>query len=782
MQRFEVFRQDLRAAVRSVRRYPIAAAIAIVSLAAGIGATAVTLTVRDVVFRKYPVLYREPAQLSQVQVGPADRPIRAAGSPVPVGLFTTWAATPGLQIAGSVSRGGRTLRAGDRTETVTVRAVTPNMFELLGVTPIVGDGFSQSTYDVMLSYGAWQRLFDAGSDVVGQPLWIDGQPHTVTGVMPERFWLSEMSSPVWTPLDPRVLAPDAAVETIIRRPAGVSAAALDAQLRAGLDEDARSQPDANRRFNLRVSGVEGTPLGRQLSIVLPYILAAAVLLTLLIACANVAVLMIAQWTARDREIAIRASIGASRGRIVRSLLMESTVIAVAGGVLGVAVALVLRAVVVRSSGAAFLDLSLDPGVLARVTFITLAAGLLTGLAPALYETRRLHANPLRALRGSDGVRQRMRHGLVVLEIAVTFALLVVTASMIDGYRRAYRGDVGFDIQPLLSARVENPDGVSSDDVLRVAAQLPGVAAAAASTSIPFAARGETIRVSNAAEGAVSIPVERGEIRGPFFEALGVPIVAGRGLADGEGPAARQILVNEALARRLSTDRNALGATVWIASVPYDVVGIVADHASSPFTVAGDEPRLFVPLARDAAPRSLQIVVRAAGNPAPLVQLLRREVSQALPDTIVRSADTFAGIVRVGGQEMLVATAPLMPLISIGMLLTMAGIYGVLAFAVSRRARELAVRLAVGAAPRDLVWVVTRHTVRLVALGVGIGLAVTFALSRVVHAGGGAGSIWDPAFQAFAAPVVAIAVIGLIATWLPARRAAGTDPATLLRAD
>jgi hypothetical protein len=214
---FELVRQDLRAAVRSVRRYPVAVAIAIISLAAGIGATAVTLTIRDVVFRNFPVLYREPAQLSQVQIGPADRPIRAAGSPVPVDLFTTWTATPGLQIAGSMSRGARTVRTGDRTETVAVREITPNMFGLLGVAPIVGTGFSESTNGVMLSYRAWQRLFDGRSDVAGQPLWIDGRPYTVTGAMPERFWLSDMSSPVWTPLDPRALAPDDAIETIVRR-------------------------------------------------------------------------------------------------------------------------------------------------------------------------------------------------------------------------------------------------------------------------------------------------------------------------------------------------------------------------------------------------------------------------------------------------------------------------------------------------------------------------------------------------------------------------------------
>jgi hypothetical protein len=198
----ELVRQDLRAAVRSVRRYRIAAVIAIVSLAAGIGAAAVTLTIRDVVFRNFPVLYREPAQLSQVQISPADRPIRAAGSPVPADLFTTWTTTPGLQIAGSMSSGARTVRTGDRTETVAVRAVTPNMFGLLGVAPIVGTGFSESTNGVMLSHRAWQRLFDGRGEVAGQALWIDGRLHIVTGVMPERFWLSDMISPGGTPRNP----------------------------------------------------------------------------------------------------------------------------------------------------------------------------------------------------------------------------------------------------------------------------------------------------------------------------------------------------------------------------------------------------------------------------------------------------------------------------------------------------------------------------------------------------------------------------------------------------
>ncbi len=778
---------DLRSALRSVRRYPIAACVAIVSLAAGIGATAVTLTVRDVLFRKFPPLYQEPRQLSRVQVDRADRPIRPAGSPVPVGLYNSWVASSGLDIAASVSRGSRDVRAGDRTETLPIRAVTPNVFSLLGVTPVTGPGFSElnsADPTVVLSHHVWRQLFDGRNDAIGQVVWIDNRPYTVAGVMPPRFWLAEMSSPVWMAVDTRTLASNEMLEVIVRRPAGMTPDMLDARLRPGVGEYARQQPGDNRLVKTRISGLEGSPVGQQLSIVLPYLLAAAVVLTLLIACANVAVLMFAQWTARDREIAIRGSIGASRGRIVQLLLTESMLIAAAGGVLGVGVVLALRALITRGGDIQdFHDLSMDPVIFVKVALVTMLAGLVTGLMPALFETGRLHVNPLNALRGSERVRQRLRHGLVIFEIAVTVALLVVASSMVDGYRRAREADLGFDTASLLTARVEREEGVRSDDVLRVVSELPGVASAAASTAVPFGMAGARAKASFAADAAApAIDVEQVAIRGPFFEAIGVPILSGRSFESADTPAARTAIVSEALARRLFPDSTALGRTVWIGSRPHDVVGIARDYASNPFRVASDEPRVFVPLGADSTEPRLQLIVRAAGDPAPLVQALRKRITDDVTGTAVSGAHTFAQIIRIMGQEMLVGTAPLLPLISIGTLLTMAGIYGVLAFAVSRRARELAVRMAVGAAPRDLVWAVMRKTLTLVAAGAAIGIGVTYALSRVVRAGGGAGSIYDPALQAFILPLAAIAAIGLIATFLPARRAASIDPVTLLRAD
>jgi len=721
-----------------------------------------------------------------VHVGSPERPL---GSAVPAGLYGHWASSAGLDIAASISKGVREVRVGDRTETIAVRAVTPNAFALLGVPPHLGSGFSPAAANgappVILSYRVWQRLFDGRVDETGQVLWIDKDPYTVIGVMPARFWLEDMSSPVWIPMDMHRLTPTDALETIVRRAPGESVVALEARLQPALEDYASRQPEGARQIAIKISGVEGTPLGRSLSFIVPYLLATAAQLTLLIACANVAVIMFARWTARDREIAIRASIGASRGRLVRLLLTESTLLAATGGLLGIGATLALRALFLRNMDAlAFYDLSIDPWVFAKVAGITFVAGVLAGIMPALYETRRLHVNPLRTLRESDRVRQRLRHGLVVFEVAVTVALLVVTSSMIAGYYRARNADLGFDARPLLGVSVEGPADAGGilDDLVRVTSEVPGVVAVAASTSVPFVAAGAREQVSSAASAAPVIAVERAAIRGPFFTALGVPIVGGRTFTSGETAETRTVVVNETLARRLFPNGAAVGATVWLSSVPHDVVGVVRDYASNPFRVAADEPRVFVPWQPAPAERQIRLVVRTAGDPAPIALALRREINRAVPAGVVSSAVTFDEVIRIGRREILAGTAPLVLLVSIGTVLTLAGIYGVLAFAVARRARELAVRVAIGASPRTLVWVVARRTSRLLGAGAGIGIALTYGLARMVRAGGGAGSLYDPPLAAFVIPVGAIVLVGLAATWLPARRAASIDPAALLRSE
>ena len=784
------FSQDIRDAWRSLRRSPIATIVAVLSLAAGIGATTVSLTVREILFRRPPPSYVNPAQLSRVQVGTPGNPIRPIGNPIPLALYTRWQEVLGPAIGGSTSLGHRTVRVNSRQDEISIRAATPSLFSVLGVEPMLGASFtsptltsSASTLDssVILSYRVWQQLFDEKPDAIGQSLWIADRSYTVIGVMPPRFYFSDMDSPIWTALDVARAPADSALSVVVRRATGETSGMLEARLKSSVDEYASQLPEGQRPLLFRASGIEGTPTAQQMSFVLPYVLGTAVLLTLLIACANVAILLMARWTAREHEIAIRASIGASRGRIIRSLLTESVTIAACGALLGVGFTFVLSAVIAaRSSGGAMFDLSVDWRIMVEATAIALAAGVISGMIPALHETRRLQDNPLRSLAAGDRARQRWRHSLVVVEITVTFALLVVTTAMIDGYFRAVNADLGYAPGQLMMVRVENPAGVPTSRVVDVLKNIPGVAGASASESIPFTASGARVPISGEG-GSDPVVTERAEIDDQFFQALGVRLLAGRSFRRGEPRESGTAIVNQVFADRFFAGRDPIGRRVFHERTPYEIVGLVANYASNPMRAALPEPRLFVPLGPESPNVTrMHFLVRAEHSPLEFRRRIRDDIARLGGGTIVTRADAFTQVLDVMGQEMIVGTAPLVPLVTIGVLLTAAGIYGVLAFAIARRSRELAVRIAVGATAFDVVRVVAMHTVRLVAFGSASGLTAMYALANLVRSQGGAGSIWDPSWTAFVLPVVLVASVAAIAAWVPSRRALAIDPVVLLR--
>ena len=781
-------RQDLLSALRNVRKYPVACLVAVLSLAGGLGAMTATLTVRNVLFRNPPPLYRDPGRLSRVQLGSPQQPIRGGlGNQVPAALFRIWQeGESGGRLGGATAARTKDVRAGDRTVTRPVRAVTPDLFSVIGVQPVIGrvePEMDSETARAVLSYRVWQILFDGRQDVVGAPFWIDNQPYTVVAVMPERFWFSSMESPIWTPVNPSSFHGEEPIETIVRRDEGVTPEALGTRLQTGLNEYTSTLPAGDRTRSLRVFGVEGTPTGMSMALVLPYMIAICVMLTLLIACANVAILMIAQWTGREHEIAIRASLGASRGRIVKALLTESVLIATCGGLLGIAVIYALLGIIVNRAGplVAFFDLSMDWGVLFQGMLLTLMTGMVAGVAPALYETRRLDVNPLNTLRASERVRQRWRHALVVFEITVTVALLVVATMGVDNYRRQQDPDMGFSQKPLMAATVQHLDGVAIETVLDAVRQLPGVASVSASTMVPFAGNGAAKRVAADAAGSNAIGAQLGLITPGFFDTLGVPIRRGRAFSAADTAAARTAIVNETLATQLFGG-SAIGARVWSDQQAYEIVGVVADYANYPVNERSGRPRIFLPVTSTAIAELNRVIflIRAGGDPAPLVETARRAIPAAVVGHTVTNSYTLDQINAIGSQEMLIGFAPLFPLIAIGMLLTAAGIYGVLAFAITRRAKELAVRVAIGASGADLVRLVAAQSLMLIAAGLIFGLGVTFGLRQIVRAGGGAGSSFDPHWPAFAIPVILVLVIGIIATWLPSRRALRIDPAQLLR--
>jgi predicted permease len=774
---------DLRDAARSVVRYPVSAAVAVISLAGGIGATTATLTIRDVVFRKPPALYRAPNELSRLQVGSPANPIRPMGNLVPGGLYAIWRDTAaGTALVAATAARMRDVRTADRTETVRVRSVTAEFFSVLGVDAAIGST-ATSAAGAVLSHNVWQFLFGGRADVIGQPLWIDNQPFVVTGVMPERFWFSSMDSAVWTRLDATGVLAESGLDVIARRQPGIAPAALENQLQIGLAAYASGLPAPERQLQIKASGVGGTPIGHMMPVALPWMLGIAVLLTLLIACANVAILVIAQWTAREHEIAIRASLGASRSRVVRALVTESVVIAALGGFLGICATMALRGLMVRNGGPylRLYDLSIDPRILFQSVLITIFTGVVAGIGPALLETRRLHGNPMRTLSSSDRVRQRWRHALVVMEIAVTVALLVVTGSMVTIYRDQLKQDVGYRTHPLIAMRVENSGGVPTSRILGIVKQMPGVAAVAASTSVPFMSSGPLEPLSADAAGARALRAERAAIDPDYFTTIDVPMRAGRAFTSSDSEETRTAILNERLAARLFPEGDAIGRQVWISGVPYEVVGVVAQYLNATLQPRERDPKVFVPLATTRTDaKTMTFVVRASVDPSPVAIAMRREIRNAASGNVVGSLFTLDQVIAIGSQETLVGTAPLVPLIATGMLLTAVGIYGVLAFAIARRAKEFALRVAIGASGPDIVRLVTGHALRLVAAGTIIGIGATLALGRIVRASGGGGSFLDPRWPAFVAPVLIIAAIGLLATWVPSRRALRINPAVLLR--
>ena len=778
-------RQDVRCATRSVKRTPVACAVAIASLAAGIGATTATLTLRNAIFYNPPPLYRQPSELSRVAIStPQTRRTWPSGA-----LYDIWNADPALngRLAAATPGRGVDIRVGDRLETRSVRAVTANLFSLLGVEPALGRSFSPALDSggappVVLSQQVWQSVFDGRADIIGTTVWLDQQAYTVIGVMPEGFWFGNTGGPMWTYLAPERISAQSALDVVVRRPARLSTAALAELLQPSALEYARRRPDGSRELRVLTVGIGGTGLGDQMGIVIPYLVGAAVLLTLLIACANVAILMFARWTGREREMAIRSSLGAGRARVIALLLTESVTLAVCGGVLGVCTTFALRGVFIRNArGATSFDLSIDFVILAQAALVTVAAGILAGLAPAIYETRRLHTNPLRLLSSSDRVRQRWRHALVVLEIAVTVALMVVAAAQVDASRRMLTANVGLPTATLLSTRVENPAGVDVARVLEALTRTPGVAGAAAGSMVPMGSA-PSEPVTAAPAGSTIVSAERIAITPGYFTAIDVPMRAGRPFTEAEmSGAARVAIVNETLARQLWADRDALGGRIIAGGQTYDVVGVVAGYWSNP--LRGSSPRFYLPLKREPKPTRMQFAVRATHDPRPLIRAIRKEIGYLGSTYTVPTANVVKEIIEIGAMEILALALAMSPLLGIGVFLTATGIFGVLAFAISRRAKELALRVALGASRREVGRLVVAHTIRLLAIGALLGVGVTFGLTKMVAAAGGGGTSFDtPGWEAFAVPVAIVLAVGALATWIPARRALRIDPAMLLKTE
>ena len=804
-ERLAELRQDAVFALRQLRKAPGFTLIAVLTLALGIGATAAIFSgLYGVVLRPLPFPHAErilflwsldhgePRSVSPGNFRELQRGLRSIGH---------LAALRGADF---------TLTRREGPERVDGVRATAEYFAALAAKPALGRVFAPGEDRpgrdrvAVLSHRLWHGRFAADPSVLGKPILLNGLPCTVIGVMPADFDLRADGPEIWVPL--ALTAADDAdfSHSYLRLVGRLRPGASLAQARAEADAAARrlaaAHPEDNRDRGLLLEGfLDGTVGGFRKRLV---ILQEAVLCVLLIACVNVANLLLARGAARSQEIAVRAALGAGRWRIVRQLLTESLVLGAAGVAAGLAFAWGVIRVLRNASppGIPRLDqVRLDGPVLAFTLGLGLVATLLFGLVPAL----RLARPDLQAMLkeggrslGAGSPGDRVRTGLLVVEVALALVLLVGAGLLIRSAARMGEVELGFDPAPVLTARVAVPQAEelslprscrAFERVIEEVRRLPGVEAAAVTTILPLSRSNASSTVN--LEGPDPRPGE--EIEGNvrvvtpgYFRTLGIPLYAGRDLDGHDRAGSRKVVVvNRNLARRAWPGKNAVGQRLWYYDQTWlEVVGVVGDIRQGKLT-DDVRPELYVPL--EQAPAftwktddvSMALAVRATGSPAALAAPLRRAVATADPTMPVYAVATLEQI-----RDDLFALARLNTLLltalgAIGLLLAAVGIYGVIAWFVSQRTQEIGLRMALGATEGRVLALVAWQALRPVLLGLAVGLAGAAAATRAMAGLLFEVSATDPA--TFAGVVLVLAAAALLASWAPARRAARVEPTRAL---
>jgi predicted permease len=814
------FIQDLRYGLRLLARSPGFTAIALLTLTLGIGATAAIFSVVDaVLLRALP--YRDPQRLVSVfeDISQTGFP---RNTPAP-GNYADFRAQTGIfeDIAASAEYGsyhvfnltGETGAGAAEPERLDSASVTQNLFAVLGAKPALGRVFRPEedrpggSPVVLISHALWLRRFARDLNMAGRVIILNGQKCTVVGVMPANFAYPSTHVDLWTPMAFKSadLANRGAhyLEVVGRLRPGVSVAQANAALLVLSKRLARAYPETNaeiRRFFAEPLQDTYTQNARTGLIVLM----AAVGCILLIACANIANLLLARATGRQREIAVRTALGAARGRIVRQILTESALLAAGGGLLGMLLAdwcFAFLKNLIPVDLSRTVSLSLDPGVLAFAVAITLASSFLFGMAPAL-QVSRIDLNVVlkEGGRGSAGAHRGMlRNLLVVGEVALSLILLVGSGLLLKSFAKLRGVDPGFRADRVLTVRLDAPFTKYGDftkrsaffqRVLERVRALPGVRAAGVTSALPLTWDGGT--AGFIPEGAAPrtdfvLDANNRVVSPGYFEAMRISLRRGRLLLDSDGPDAPHVaVINETMARKFWPDQDALGKRMKflgadeVEKTPWTtIVGIVGDVRQMRLN---EPPRqeMYFPIwqARDnwMVPRDLAI--RTGGDPLSLAGAVRQAVWSVDKDQPVSNVMTLDTLLDQEVAQRRVEAALLGGLAALALILACIGIYGVLSYLVTQRTREIGVRVALGASATDVFRTVAGQGMMLAGIGIAAGLAGAAVLSRLLGSllfGVRAG---DPV--AYAGAVAVFGAVALAACYFPARRAARVDPMVTLR--
>jgi predicted permease len=661
-----------------------------------------------------------------------------------------------------------------------------------------------------VSHSFWRRRLGGDPGIVGRTIRLNGFPFTVVGVAPERFQGHFVGFPfdLFVPLamaaqaapDEEVAARDAQwLELVGRLAPGVSRAQAQAGLAGVMSAMALEHPDTLRGASVDVQAMTGVDDSLRRGVVaFLALLQAAGLLVLLIACVNLAGLLLARAAGRARELAVRMALGAGQGALARQLLAETLGLFVLGGLAGVALAFWTADLLHAFQPAAFplaleFDLRLDGRVLAFAGVMTVVTGLVCGLVPALHASRVSVLPALKDSRLAGTPRLRLRSALVAGQVALTTLLLVGAGLFLRTLQTARTIDPGFRADGVHTARLDltlraraGSAGAGAsptrfyDGLLAGLAAEPGVQSASLATSLPLRSLAPPT-ADVRADGPVSssapgLTAALSAVTAAYFETLRVPVVAGRAFLAADTAGSRPVaVVNESLARRVWPDRSAVGERLWHGTAQREVVGVVRDVKVR--SLGEDpQPQIYVPLAQASRPRA-RLLVRGEGD---LAAAVRRQVSALAPDLPVMESITLREAITFALFPQRMAAAIAGTLGALGLLLAATGLYGVVAYSVSQRTREMGVRAALGARRADVMTLVLGRGLRLTLAGVAAGGALAVALTRAVR--GLLHGVSPTDVPTFLAVGLVMTAVASLASYLPARRAARVDPMVALRTE
>jgi predicted permease len=794
--------QDIRYGYRMLLKRPAFTFVVVLTLAVGIGAnTAIFSVVNAVLLRPLP--YKDPSQLYTV--------LHDGWKPVAPANFFDWRDQNHVfETMAAAQVWGPNLSGADRPETLKALQLSANMFRLLGVNPTYGrtfnDGEDQPGNDhvVVLSDRLWQRKYGRDPKIVGQQITLDGESYTVVGVMPAQFQFAPFwatGAEMWAPLNLSARLQDRKGQSLRvfgRLKAGVTREQAQAEMDTISRRLEQQYPESNKGQIVSVDSLHDKAVGNSRPALL--ILLGAVGFVLLISCANVANLMMARATGRQREIAVRTALGASRGRVIRQMITESMMLAVAGGSIGLLIAM-WGIEGLLALGPSILPkaqtISLDRYVLFFTMGISLATGLLFGLVPAL-QTSKLDLNSAlkEGGRGSTegGSQGRLRRLLVVTEIALAMVLLIGGGLLLKSFARLQAVDAGFNPHNLLTMEVSFAGSSAStaprqavflNELTQHVSALPGVRSASIVNHLPIG--GDIWSMGFTIEGRPEpAPGENPSAvyriaRPAYFETIGATLKGGRDFTDRDNEnAPGVVIINEAFARSHFRGDDAIGKRIKITDggmSPREIVGVIKDAKQGEL---GSEPvpEMYLPQAQASKLRGATLVVRTSSDPLTLAGSVQNEVwatDKSMPVSQVRSMDQVISD-SVGPQRFNMLLLGIFAIVAL--ILAVVGIYGVMSYSVSQRTHEIGVRMALGAGRRDVLSLVVGQGMKLALVGMAIGLAASFTLTRLMDSLLFGVSATDPGtFVMIAATLGAVA---LLACYLPARRAARVDPMVALR--